>query len=288
MKKSLAICLLLAICGCMTFSAQNTRKQQLIDQILSFQKCLEENTRPELHEETIKLSNGKIIRTKAQSDFARSQFTSIDAVLEDLMLWKDSPYLWEAKRQKTKKTLMDTQDLTDWEVNSLETISKEYFKEGNSAFHLAAHGLVDPDGAPANAIQMGGETLNAKETAELILKSMANVYHNLIEVKNEPFVIVLHCCNTANGDNNFAQQLSVEMSKYIKQVAVIGAPGVVYCEKTSDGKYTESVTPYVGSNQQQNWKVYKNGSEHMEGQTDYKSTIRSYVEDFQNSNPQKQ
>ena len=113
---------------------------------------------------------------------------------------------------------------------------------------------------------------------------MCKEYHSLIEVKNEPFVVVLHCCHSAKGSNNFAQQLSKELSKYIKQVAVIGAPGIVYCEQTADGKYTESVTPQVGSQQQLPWKVYQNGTESMTGASDYKQTIRSYVRQFAEKN----
>lgn len=266
-----------------TLLAQQTLSQ-LNKQIAAFQKCFNEMSRPALHDEVIRLSNGKIIRTRGQSDFSRSQFTSVDALLENVKLWKDSPYLWQARQKLGRKTLMDVNDLTDWEVKSLPSISSEYFEEGQSAFHIAAHGLVEPDGAPANAIQMGGETLNAQETAELILQSMCKEYHSLIEVKNEPFVVVLHCCHSAKGSNNFAQQLSKELSKYIKQVAVIGAPGIVYCEQTADGKYTESVTPQVGSQQQLPWKVYQNGTESMTGASDYKQTIRSYVRQFAEKN----
>ncbi len=279
MKKFYILLILLAGSSHATLRAQQTLSQ-LNKQIVAFQKCFNEMSRPALHDEVIHLANGKTIRTRGQSDFSRSQFTSVDALLENVKLWKDSPYLWQARQKLGRKTLMDLHDLTDWEVKSLPTISSEYFEEGQSAFHIAAHGLIEPDGAPAHAIRMGGEPVNAEETAELILQSMGKEYHSLIEVKNEPFVVVLHCCHSAKGNNNFAQQLSKELSKHIKQVAVIGAPGIVYCEQTADGKYTESVTPQVGSGQWLPWRVYQNGTESMKGASDYKQTIRSYVKQF--------
>ena len=87
--------------------------------------------------------------------------------------------------------------------------------------------------------------------------------------------------NPADWDEAYPATRNHFQSMTPKQkVAVIGAPGIVYCEQSADGKYTESVTPQVGSGQRLPWKVYQNGTESMAGSTDYKKTIRSYVKQF--------
>ena len=214
----------------------------------------------------------------AQSDYKRSAFVSVDKLLEDVRLWKMSPYLWQRNHSKNNSAIMDGKDLSDWEINSFNQIAESYFKNSVSTYHIAAHGLVYPQTTEAtNNILIGGQTLNAAETAELIINSMQGTFHHVINAEDQPFVVVVHCCYSAQGENNFSSQLSKILAEYIPNVSVVGASDVVYCSKTKDGKYTEFVTTENeakrGNPQQMKWKVYKNGKETNQGRYGYLETV---------------
>lgn len=252
--------------------------KKLKEKIIQFHECFF-NTKslPKSHEETITLSSGKKITMLAQSDYKRSAFVSVDKLLEDVRLWKMSPYLWQMNHSKNNSAIMDGKDLSEWEINSFNQIADSYFKNSVSTYHIAAHGLVYPTGEAANNILIGGQTLNAEETAELIINSMQGTFHHVINAEDQPFVVVVHCCHTAKGENNFASQLSKKLAEYIPNVSVVGASDLVYCEKTKDGKYTEFVTSEDEAErenpQPMKWKVYKNGKETGQGRYGYLETV---------------
>ena len=253
--------------------------KKLKEKIIQFHECFF-NTKslPKSHEETITLSSGKKITMLAQSDYKRSAFVSVDKLLEDVRLWKMSPYLWQMNHSKNNSAIMDGKDLSDWEINSFNQIAESYFKNSVSTYHIAAHGLVYPQTTEAtNNILIGGQTLNAAETAELIINSMQGTFHHVINAEDQPFVVVVHCCYSAQGENNFSSQLSKILAEYIPNVSVVGASDVVYCYKTKDGKYTEFVTTEGeakrGNPQQMKWKVYKNGKETDQGRYGYLETV---------------
>ncbi|MBQ4394521.1 MAG: hypothetical protein II825_04415 [Paludibacteraceae bacterium] len=280
MKKIFFI-LLLSI-GALGAYAQNLEglsSEELIERIKWFHQCFNELSLPYSHEETITLSSGKTINMLAQSDYDRSAFVSVDKLLEDVQLWKQSPYLWQMNHSKNNSAIMDGKDLSNWEINSFNQIAQSYFENCVSTYHIAAHGLVDYTGKATNNIKIGGQTLNAEETAELIIRSMQNSFYHIINAENQPFVVVVHCCHTADGENNFSSQLSKELAKYIPNVSVVGAPDVVYCEER-DGKYTEFVTIDQEEAQKQNpkklkWKVYKDGKNTDQGKYNYLETVSS-------------
>ena len=248
------------------------------EKIIKFHECFFNTVSlPKSHEETITLSSGKTIKMLAQSDYKRSAFVSVDKLLEDVRQWKMSPYLWQMNHSKNNSAIMDGKDLSKWEINSFNQIAESYFKNSVSTYHIAAHGIVYPTGEAANNILIGGQTLNAEETAELIINSMQGTFHNVINAEDQPFVVVVHCCHTAKGENNFASQLSKKLAEYIPNVSVVGAPDVVYCWKTKDGKYTEFITTedewQKANPQQLKWKVYKNGKETDQGRYGYLETV---------------
>jgi hypothetical protein len=251
--------------------------EELQAEIKKFHKCFEEKSMPTSHETSVTLSNGKVVRFTSQSDYARSVFVSVDQLLEDVRLWKDSPYLWQLKHMKESKAIADSKDLSKWEVERFDKIAQSYFSGNNSAFHIAAHGLVNSSGQAANSILIGGQELNAKETAELIIQSMDNTFHHVINAEEQEFVVVIHSCHSADGENNFASQLSQKLAEFIPNVSVVGAPQTVYCSMQKNGEYTE----YISSEQElkkdiptnYKWKVYKNGKNTGQGTYDYKSTI---------------
>ena len=253
--------------------------KKLKDEIIKFHECFYNTlSLPKSHEETIKLSSGKTIKMLAQSDYERSAFVSVDKLLEDVRQWKMSPYLWQRNHSKSNSAIMDGKDLSEWEINSFNQIAESYFKNSVSTYHIAAHGLVDHTGAATNSILIGGQILNASETAELIINSMQGTFHHVINAENQPFVVVVHCCHTADGENNFSSQLSKKLAEYIPNVSVVGAPNVVYCQKTEDGKYTEFVTTNEHEAKKENprqlkWKVYKNGKETDQGRYGYLETV---------------
>lgn len=270
----------LFMCLFQSIWAQQSKVDELKAQIRAYKECIIKLSMPEYHSKEYTLENGKHITVSEQSDFNRNAFTSIDPTLEDPKQWIESLYFYK-KEQGKSKTLIDTKGLSSWELESIRQISNDYFNSGDNVFHIAAHGLVDSRGVSANAIQMDGKYLDAKETADLILRSMADVNHMLLNVDEQPFVIVLHSCNSAQGENSFAKQLSIELAKKIDNVAVVGAPDAVYCEMDEKGNYTEMVSSVnaVKRNQpeRKNWLVFQNGKQTMQGTPDYKSTVQKYL-----------
>lgn len=277
MKKILLLALMAVFS--LSINAQTEEDvKKLKEEIIKFHECFYNTlSLPKSHEETITLSSGKKITMLAQSDYKRSAFVSVDKLLEDVRLWKMSPYLWQMNHSKNNSAIMDGKDLSEWEINSFNQIAESYFKNSVSTYHIAAHGLVYPTGEAANNILIGGQTLNAEETAELIINSMQGTFHHVINAEDQPFVVVVHCCHTAKGENNFASQLSKKLAEYIPNVSVVGASDLVYCEKTKDGKYTEFVTSEDEAErenpQPMKWKVYKNGKETGQGRYGYLETV---------------
>ena len=280
MKKTFLISLI-AICA-LSVNAQKTEKKltqaELDERIIWFHKCFNEYSLPEPHKETYTLSTGKTIELKAQSDYKRSAFVSADQLLKDVTEWQQSPYMWQLKHRKNNQAIMDGRDLSNWEINSFDQISQAYFKDCQSTYHIAAHGLLSQDGVVGDGIMIDGQILNAAETAELILKSMNESFHYIIDKEKQPFTVVVHSCNVAQGENNFAAQLSKILGDSIPNVAVVGAPDVVYCQ-IQDGKYTEYVstptTIQTNNPVKQKWHVYRNGRNTGEGRYDYRETVQA-------------
>lgn len=257
-------------------------------QIRAFHECFFNlQSKKAISEESFTLSNRKVVKALARSDFERSAFVSADETLREVLSWEKSPYLWRLRHMKnTGKALMDAKDLTRWEVDSFGQIADTYFESNPSTFHIASHGLVEPDGSAAGLIKIGGEELDASETAELICKSMTvttdegdAAFNHVINAENQTYVVVVHSCHSAEGDNNFAKQLSLELSKFIKNVTVVGAPDVLFCAVDESGRYQEYVASSVKDIERRNpalkkWKAYRNGEDTGQGQYDYNETIR--------------
>ena len=280
MKKTFLISLL-ALCT-LSLNAQTVKEdmtdEEYSERLLWLKGCFEKLSRPAPHKETYTLSTGKTIELKAQSDYKRSAFVSADQLLQDLREWRQSPYTWQLRHRKNNQAIMDGRDLSSWEVNGFDEISQAYFKDCQSTYHIAAHGLLSQDGMVGDGIMIDGQILNAAETAELIIKSMYDQFHDIIAEEKQPFTVVVHSCNVAQGDNNFAAQLSKILSESIPNVAVVGAPDVVYCQ-IQDGKYTEYVstptTIQTNNPVKQKWHVYRNGRNTGEGRYDYRETVQA-------------
>ena len=279
MKKIVTISLLiLCVLGVSTQNVDDLTTDELLEKIKKYHECFIQLSLPSSHEESITLSSGKVVKMLAQSDYKRSTFVSVDKLLEDVHQWKLSPYLWQMNHSKNNSAIMDGKDLSNWEIESFDQIAQSYFKNSVSTYHIAAHGLVYEDtGEVSDNILIGGQILNAEETAELIIKSMQRTFHHVINAENQPFVVVVHCCHTADGEDNFSSQLSKALAEYIPNVSVVGAPNVVYCKKR-DGKYTEFVTTDKNEAKKENprklkWKVYKDGENTNQGNFDYLETV---------------
>lgn len=247
-------------------------------EIIKFHECFfNKISLPKSHDDTITLSSGKTIKTLAQSDFERSAFVSVDKLLEDVRLWKMSPYLWRMNHSKNNSAVMDGKDLKKWQIDSFNEIAESYFKNSTSTYHIAAHGLVSENGLSSNEILIDGQTLDAAETAEFIILSMHKTFHHVIKAEKQPFVVVVHSCTAAQGEDNFSSRLSKELAKYIPNVSVVGAPDVVLATMTEDKKYSEMVVPdsqkYSENPQRLKWKVYRNGKNTSQGQYDYLKTV---------------
>lgn len=272
MKKILYLALMV-----LPMMAYAQTEEELLQRYEKFEDCFRKLSMPQPHSSSVTLSSGKTVSFAAQSDFDRKAFVDVDQLLEDVSQWKESPYLWQLNHMKKSQAITDTKDLSKWEVERFDEIAQDYFEGNKFAFHIAAHGLVKASGKASNKILIGGQELDAKETAELILKSMNDTYHHILNIKEQEFVVVVHSCHSADGEDNFASQLSKELAKDMINVSVVGAPQTIYCT-IQDGKYTE----YISSEQElkkenpvnYKWKVYKNGKNTGQGTYDYKSTIK--------------
>lgn len=276
MKKILLLSIVTICALCVSGQTKEDLKKQR-EQIIKFHECFyNQMAFPERYEPTVTLSTGKTIHMLSKIDYKRSAFVSVDKLMEDVREWEQSPYLWQLKHQKNNRAIMDGRDLSDWEIDSFDQIARSYFKDCNSTFHIASHGLLDGTGTVGDGILIDGQILNAAETAELIHQLMDTSFHHIINTENQPFTVVVHSCHSAEGENNFAAQLSKELAKKIPNVAVVGAPDVVYC-KMEDGKYTEFVTSQEEAKREnprnQKWQVYKNGENTGQGQYDYRETV---------------
>lgn len=276
MKKIILIALSILPMMVWAQTAEEIRKKN--EEVMKLWDCFVEQSKPEPHDATITLSNGKTIECKTQSDYKRMAFVSVDQFLQDVREWKASPYLWQLKHAKNSGAVTDTKNLSKWEVERFDEIADTYFKGNEASFHLASHGLVDASGQATNSILIGGQVLNAEEAAEFIIKSMKKSFGAIINASEKNFVVVLHCCHLADGEDNFASRLSKELAKSIPNISVVGAPQTVYC-KFENGEYKE----YISSEKEMQkekpvnykWKVYKNGVNTGQGTYDYSSTVKT-------------
>ena len=116
--------------------------------------------------------------------------------------------------------------------------------KNDQAVHIVTHGSKD--------------AIFLEETME---KSIGNIVSYLDksnstiwkERKNntEPTIVVLHCCNTAQGDNNIASQLSKETEGMI----------VVAPNETLNLRLYDNITPGEKVNNDGKWVIYQNGQE---------------------------
>lgn len=264
---------------CTSLWAVNAQSLEEIEaEILSYIECVKQFSEPKYHNGEYVLSNGKRVKVMEQTDFERFVFSSIDAFLDNMdRFFEESTYFNPMRRM-----LMDRQDLSDWEIKSAKTISREYFKSPGNCFHIASHGLMNPDGG-SDSILMGGVELNPEETSELILKTMLDVGPAFINSKHEPFTIVLHSCGSGKGDNSFAAKLSEALAKEFDNVAVVAAPDIVYCTLDENGNYSERVSSESDIRRgtydrySQNWMVFKNGHSVMTGTKDFAETVDKYL-----------
>jgi hypothetical protein len=233
-------------------------QKQINDEILKFKDCFTQFSNPAVHENSYNV-NGKQVPVIEKTDFATKQFAQVDPQLNNVKLM-----------------LLDNRDLSSWERTNARTICESYFADGQPGFHIAAHGLQDPE--DGDKVKVGGKFLNPEETADLIMQTL-NDFDIILDAEKKPFPIVLHTCKSGNGgENSFAAKLSSILTEKISNVAVIASPDIVRC--TIDGNdYNEYVETRHGKG---NWLVFQNGKQTLTGTTDYKSTVNAYLNAKQN------
>lgn len=269
-----------------SWSQDHPTEDEIDALIKEMHECFIDLSLPKPHAKTYHLSSGKTVEVQSQNDYERSAFVSADKTLEDILLWKSSPYLWEQQHRKNGHAIMDRKELSDWELQNFNQIADSYFKGTSSTFHLAAHGLVDPENADSGHIRIGGQDLDVKETAELIKLSInesKDGFQHIINGEEQKFVIVLHSCHTAEGENSFAKQLSEELGDFLPDAYVIGAPDLVVCSMDFDKKeYKECVASEQEMRRagtrgeieyKQKWRVFKEGQDTGLGDIDYKTSV---------------
>lgn len=227
--------------------------------ILAYEACFERQfSKPETHDASYKIG-GRRVPVVEMTRYATRQFVQADPLLDNVKLM-----------------LMDNKDLPQWVRLNARAICESYFADGQPGFHIAAHGLQEDGDGSADKIKMGGEDLTAEETADLIMQTL-NDYEICMNVKRQPFPVVLHTCGSAKGgDNSFAAKLSAILSKRIDNVAVIAASNDVIC-RMEGNRYSEYVEGSMRG-RHGNWLVFKNGQQAMEGTSDYKSTVKNYLD----------
>ena len=246
------VLLILVLLGSSTIAKAQLSETE--KQILEYDNCFRQFSRPAVHDNTYNVG-GQQIPVVEKTDFATKQFSQVDPQLNNVKLM-----------------LMDNRDLSRWERTNARTICESYFADGKPGFHIAAHGLQDPE--DGDKIQVGGKFLSPEETADLIMQTL-NDYEIVMNARKMPFPIVLHTCNSGNGgENSFAAKLSSILTERISNVAVIASPDIVRCTMDENG-YNEYVETRNGKG---NWLVFQNGKQTMTGTTDYKSTVKKYLE----------
>ena len=253
--KNRYIMLLVVVMGCINLSMAQTEIQK---KILDFENCFPQFSNPNTHNASYSIG-GKQVPVVEKTDFGAKRFAQVDPQLNNVKLM-----------------LMDNKDLSTWERADARKICDSYFADGMPGFHIAAHGLEDETGASANKIKVGGQELTPEETANLIFQTLKN-FDIILDVKKEPFPIVLHTCKSGQGgDNSYAAELSKILSTKISNVAVIASPDLVCCEVDNKGNYNEYVSNRFGG-KHGNWLVFQNGKQTMQGTPDYKSTVKKYM-----------
>ncbi|MBR1521749.1 MAG: hypothetical protein IJ635_11005 [Bacteroidaceae bacterium] len=247
-----------------TLSAQaQSKKQQkqlaeLMQELENFQDCFDGQSAPQVHDNAYHLGEVEVPVVE-QTDFTKGAF-HFSQVTPDL---------------NVRVALVDDKNLSDWERRNARQICEEYFR-GGPGFHIAAHGLEDPENAANDKLLIGGQELTPEQTADMIMQCL-NGYEILTKYRKEPFPVVLHSCLSGEGENGFAAQLSEILSKKIENVAVIAAPNLVMCQMDNAGGYNEYIVDKAG-HKGGRWNVFQNGRIAMQGTLDYKSTVSQYVE----------
>ena len=270
------------VCSAQPSGITREQLEKKKQEMLKYKHCIFENlSKPETHQETYELKSGKTISVLSQSDYSRDAFATTDEILKEFAEWKNSPYYYRLNHRTSGKALLDSEEMDMWVKNSFDKIAKSYFEDNKDSFHITAHGLTGADGA-GDKIRINGQELDAKETAELVFASMLEEYNTILNIQDKPFTIVLHSCNTAAGDNNFAMQLSRELSSKLDNVYVVGAPDYVWANITPEGKYEEYVASEDGvkwyTPEKKNWVVYKNGKDTGQGRQGYSETLKTIQE----------
>lgn len=247
---------LLAALVCISMSAL-AQLSETDKKILAYDDCFHQFSNSIVHDHTYNIG-GQQVPVVEQTDFATRQFSQVDPQLDNVKLM-----------------IMDNKDLSKWERTDARLICQNYFSEGKRGFHIAAHGLQDANDGSYGKIKVGGKELGPEETANLIMQTL-NDYEIVMNVRKEPFPIVLHTCNSGvGGEKSFAAKLSSILAQKIKNVSVIASPGILECVK-ENGEYNEHVIAR-NTRRQGNWLVFQNGKQTMQGTSDYKSTVMNVL-----------
>ncbi len=219
---------------------------EVVREIMSYQECFNGHSHG-LREDSYYV-DGKVVKFKSAANFSTANFFVSDTEYETAGL------------------------------PGIETVQNWLRPEDNS-FHIVAHGIVPDSGFSANEIEIGGRFLNAEQVAGLILKHLKK-YELMLEMKKQPFSIVLHSCKAGCGENSFAAQLSECLEDKIRGLTVVAADDIVWLDSHSGSPYPsekicstreqEQDSSYPGKD----WLVFKNGARIMRGGKTCQETIR--------------
>ena len=219
---------------------------EVISEIMSYQECFNGHSHG-LQEDSYYV-DGKVVKFKSAANFSTANFFVSD---------------------------------TEYETEGLPSIDavQNWLRLEDNSFHIVAHGIVPSSRFSANEIEIGGKLLNAEQVAGLILKHLKK-YELMLEMKKQPFSIVLHSCKAGYGENSFAAQLSAYLEDKIRGLTVVAADDIVWLDSHSGSLYPSEKICSTRAQEQdssypgKDWLVFKNGERIMRGGKTCQETIR--------------
>lgn len=238
-------------------------------------ECFPAQSSPAPHPSSYTI-NGKEVKFTSHETFQRANF---QIVSDDM-----------SAKEKKDINLINTDALKKW------------FNVTNNSFNILAHGVAASETATANKINVGGHEFTAEEFAPVILQQLRK-YQIILNMKQEPLTIVLHCCNTGRGDNCFASQLADILGSEIENLRVVAPSDINWFTYDTSSDIIKSERVFTSEEIKRftrekvtanhvtlsnindktdgkNWRVFQKGKKPVEGMKDSNATIDAVNKQF--------
>ena len=148
---------------------------------------------------------------------------------------------------------------------TITSMVTNHFKDDPHTINIFAHGSK---GGMQIVGFNGGRTRTAEEFVN-VLDSKSEIWKN--RKNNEPVTIILHSCQTGDGEDSFAAKISEEL----ENVTIIAPNGNIrISEREEQGVF---ISKYGEKDNYGNWNVFQNGKQTMQlnGKTDPRESLNA-------------